>query len=505
MAFLILKSNPGSSGFIVIQDLGYLVPTGGQQVTLDEDDDIYRAQASVNLQEFLVDDAFGVGSSTIILNDGSSDIPQAQALNFLATVLLPQGDEEFGVVKTNVAGQVEDDLAFDGTATVSNLTLGNDADAGGNRILNLPSSPSAPGDAVSAEYVDGLFVQSRAWKELLLTSDQFLDGASGAVRQATVFYLENQPTGGDVLSITDGTTTRQYGFSSGGDVVVTLGANVDDTMTNLAAAISGDGSGLWGAVKLEDLESINAGAGASTAGHVVVIYRAAQASDSLPDRMFGSFAVPADAKYVNFEAVGDYAPSTAIQLPSSDPSVKQFGIGRSFGSLLESETHLVRSGDTTHTWDGDDQQWQLTGAAGVNYGLVGDIQSLGSSAAAGTSDRIARADHVHVHGDRGGDGSASQHDADQIDIEGTYTVVSPGGATDSETGFCGSLESCAGEWDSIPQSGGWGHIFVCPVQVQESGDNPSRATRRRPNRCVSGVQVVNSKRFDLPRVDSGSE
>lgn len=434
---LIIKSNASTTADVLIADLGYPIPQAGGSVTLTSNDEIKKAQQSRKLRAYLVDDAYGAGSSTLILNDGLGDVAQADALNFLDILLLPAGDQDYGVVQTDDAGEITTNLVFDGTATVAGLVLGNDLDANGNEITGLPATPSGPTAAPSTAYVDGLFVQVRSWKELLIHSDQLLDGASGGVRQAGAFFLRNQPTSGDVLTIDDGSTPRDYGFGTGGDVTVTIGANIDDTLDNLAAAISGDGAGLWDAVVATDLESINDGTGAVTAGRVVVIYRAAQGADSYDDRLYGTFTTPADARYVNFNGESDYRLSTNSQVPSSDPAQKEFGIGRAYGSLATNETHLVRSGDTTYTWDNDGELWQLTGTGAISYGLVGDIQPLGSSLAAGTSNRVARADHVHTHGDRGGDGSASQHDADQIDVEGTYTTI---GAPDDVEAVLGNIE-----------------------------------------------------------------
>jgi hypothetical protein len=435
MATLIIKSNASQATNVQIRDVGYSILASGGSETLDTPEEIMEAQQSDYLRAFLVDDAYGVGSSTLILNDGLADIAQSDALNFLDTVILPQGDEDYGVVKTNASGQIDDDINWDGTATISNVVLGNDLNTAGNEVIGLPSVPSGPTASTSKEYVDQLFVQNRAWKEVLLQKEQLIDGAAGGVSQAIPLYLANQPSNGDTLSVTDGVLTRTYGFGSGGDVVVTIGANVDDTMSNLAATITGDGSSLWDAAKVTDLNSINGGGGSSTSGHLVVIYRESQSADSFDDRIFGTFTTQPDAQYVNYFGEKDYQSSLSAQLPTIDPAQKEFGIGRAFASLLANETHRVRSEDLGYTWDSDGEAWQLTDGSSIDYGLVSDIQPLGSSLGAGVSNRVARADHVHTHGDRGGDGAGSQHDADQVDVEGTYPIVSPSGPVSAEVAF----------------------------------------------------------------------
>lgn len=433
MAFtLVIKTNASQATDVTINDLGVIVPNSGGSITFTEAKEAEASQNSVDLRDFLTDDAYGAGSSTLILNDGSADIDQADALNFLDTIELPGGDEDYGVVTTNEDGNIETNLSFDGTATLSDVLLGNDLDTNGNEVVGLPATPSGPTAAASAAYVDALALESRAWKEILLVSDQ-LDSTNDALSQAIPFFLDGNAANSDTFTITDGTTTETFTFLNTTSVAfdVQIGASADDTMTNLVSQINTD-STLWSAVLASDLDDINDGSGTSTSGNVVVIYRTNQSSSSFDDRIYGSFSTASDAVYVNFNGESDYEISTNTQLPSADPGQKEFGIGDATSDLITGQTHLVRSGDEIYTWDSDGDQWNLTGS-GLDYGLVGDIQPLGSAAAAGVSNRVARADHVHTHGDRGGDGSASQHDADQIDVEGSYTNI--GSPSDAETAF----------------------------------------------------------------------
>ena len=115
-------------------------------------DEIQRLQESRNVRAYVVDDAYGVGSSTLILNDGTGDIPQADALQFLDMYLIPDSGN-YSVVKRNGSGQVDQDLDFDGTAEINNGKLGTDLDANSFRVVNgnrlavraspfcLPASP----------------------------------------------------------------------------------------------------------------------------------------------------------------------------------------------------------------------------------------------------------------------------------------------------------------------------------------------------------------------------
>ena len=142
---------------------------------------------------------------------------------------------------------------------------------------------------------------------------------NGTLRQAGVFYLTGNPTSGDTLVLTDGTTTRTFGFGAGGDVTVTIGATVADTMTELESAIATDVAGPWLAILSTGLTGISS--------NVLVIYRDDQTADSFPDRMYGTLTTPAFGQYVNYAGETDYSSTTSVQLLGADPGAKQFGPG----------------------------------------------------------------------------------------------------------------------------------------------------------------------------------
>ena len=94
MATLVLKTNAGQATNVTINDVGIVVPSGGlNPVTVTDSDTIRDIVDSDDLKTagtgLLLDDAFGAGSSTIILNDGLVDIAQADVLAFLSVVTLP--------------------------------------------------------------------------------------------------------------------------------------------------------------------------------------------------------------------------------------------------------------------------------------------------------------------------------------------------------------------------------------------------------------------------------
>jgi len=85
---LIIKSNPATLANVLIRDLGFDVTFGGASpfVELLDTEEIAEASASEDLRTLTTDDAFGVNSSTLILNNGVDDIPQGDIDAFLAGI-----------------------------------------------------------------------------------------------------------------------------------------------------------------------------------------------------------------------------------------------------------------------------------------------------------------------------------------------------------------------------------------------------------------------------------
>lgn len=88
MAVLVLRTNVGQATEVLIPDAGVEVPASGVPVTFESLDVLMELAQSVDLVALAQDDMFGVGSSTIIVNDGTSDIDQDLVDEFLDTVFL---------------------------------------------------------------------------------------------------------------------------------------------------------------------------------------------------------------------------------------------------------------------------------------------------------------------------------------------------------------------------------------------------------------------------------
>lgn len=119
MPTVIIKSNPGTTSPILLPDLGYSIPASGGEVQLESLDEITKAADSRSLAVFVVDEVYGGGSSTLILNDGLTDIPQEQALEFLAGVTVPDALDSLA---KNIAEDSFDEVVRTGGRITSVIT-----------------------------------------------------------------------------------------------------------------------------------------------------------------------------------------------------------------------------------------------------------------------------------------------------------------------------------------------------------------------------------------------
>jgi hypothetical protein len=120
-----IKSNASQATAVLIKDMGIVIPALGGSETLTEFRAILRAQRSGDLRALLIDDAHGADSSTLILNDGVSDVPQADASACLDVASFRNSGGPFSAMTADGAG---------------------DFDAMTHRVVNL-SAPINPNDA----------------------------------------------------------------------------------------------------------------------------------------------------------------------------------------------------------------------------------------------------------------------------------------------------------------------------------------------------------------------
>jgi len=225
------------------------------------------------------------------------------------------------------------------------------------------------------QYVNGvaLYLQviensGNLFRDPVLSVEQLLDPPTGGIAPGAPWFLDEQPVDGDTVTLendTDGSETFTFRtVVTSVPFEVLIGTDADDTMINLAVAI-GLQSVYWDAKKFTNGEALNPGSGSSTAGHVVGIWKR-QPDNGDNDRIYGTFATPADAKTVNYlGATEKYTYDTVTAMASADPTIGTFGFGVAQVDLINSERRGVLAEDQTWLWDADGVKWILASGAGV--------------------------------------------------------------------------------------------------------------------------------------------
>ena len=250
-------------------------------------------------------------------------------------------------------------------ATTDSMTLGGLTMSGGNiamgtnKITGLADGTD-DNDAVNKSQLDQAIITGGTVKEVLLTSSQ-LDNTDG-IYAAMMTYFANNPSSGNTITITDGTTTRTYGAGTGGDVQYTIGGTPWDTMQNFATAVAGDGSASWTAEATQEFDEINSNG-------VVIILEDATGAGLSTLRMYGTFGTQADLQVVEYSdgttADLDYANNTSSTAVTTDPAGGRAGFQRQQSSLVDGEIHYTRLTDVTYAWDDSDNIWQTMSGSGA--------------------------------------------------------------------------------------------------------------------------------------------
>lgn len=250
-----------------------------------------------------------------------------------------------------------EEMATSDSMTLGGLTVesgGNIALSGGGEVTGLPATPSGATAAASKAYVDQLVVTGGPAKGAVLHTDQ-LDGTAG-IFAATALTFQAQPVSGDNVTLSDGTTTRTYQFGTGGDVTVTIGATVADSMQNLADAIEADGSAIWGANLTTNLDAINSDG-------VIVIYE--DSNTGTAPYIYGTWTTQANVEFVDFTDETEYVKKTLDTLPTT-ASATNFGLRVVTASLVDGELRYALESDILYSWDDSTDTWiTLSSSAGI--------------------------------------------------------------------------------------------------------------------------------------------
>jgi len=338
------------------------------------------------------------------------------------------------------AGRATGQTLIGGTGASESLTLESTSDgtkgsiialdnivmSGASEVTGLPAVPTGATAAASKAYVDASVSGGASWKEVLLTSSQ-LDSVNDGINQAGAFFLANTAQIGDTFTVDDGATSETWTYAgASAPNAPDIGASALDSMTDLAARINTD-STKWAALLATALQGIN------PAGNVVVVYRVVPAA-ATTDRIYGVFATPADAQYVDYGAALDYRSSAAANLPAADPATANFGLGRILAALEPNDTHQVRNEDNAYVWNEDNTTWQLSGGAVVlatsgSGGAVVGQSTFDSDKSLLVAGGVAE---VRV------DGSSITFTAGQLSVAGGAVPVATsgaGGATEGKATF----------------------------------------------------------------------
>jgi hypothetical protein len=383
---LIIKSNASQATNVLLRDLGYEIPSSGGQVDLTEWEAIEQARDSEDLRAFLVDDAFGANSSTLILNDGSGDIAQADAIAFLESVAEPGLNSTYGYIKRADDGTIDSANTFDGQQTFNNLLLGADADAGGFKLTNLADGTAAT-DAVTKQQLDSVSAGLDPKESVRTSTTAALSTwiAAGSGVGKTLTSPNNLVTNNDFDGVTVAVNDRVLVKDGGPNATPAIDNGIYE-VTQLADGVSNPTILTRATDFDQDVEV--------TAGAFTFITEGSTNADT------GWVLQGPDPLTV------DTSPLNWVQFTGAGAVVAGDGLTKS-GNILN-----VGAGNGIIV-NADDVE--------VDFGEVGDIQPLGIALSAGVLNESARADHVHTHGDRGGDGTVSQHDADQVDVETSHS------------------------------------------------------------------------------------
>lgn len=175
---------------------------------------------------------------------------------------------------------------------------------------------------------------------------QLQDGSGVRVTQGQAVKFTGQPSSGDVFITYDGTTTRTY--TAGTDY--TIGATLDDSVRNLAAAIEADGSRICRAqaVTFDDLDSSN----------LVMTLAATNTGATYETYAYSSSGSGNSwSNQPEYTAQFDGTSDDTTTMPNAQQAATNFSTEISNSALNDGDTYVCRSCGSWERNDGDDDQW----------------------------------------------------------------------------------------------------------------------------------------------------
>lgn len=97
---IVIQTNASQVSDVTIRDMGIIIPNSGGNETFTDIGNFSDCKLSNNLRTLATDDAFGVGSSTLIITDGTNTIAQGEIDAFLDS-LGETTPTNFGVLVTD--------------------------------------------------------------------------------------------------------------------------------------------------------------------------------------------------------------------------------------------------------------------------------------------------------------------------------------------------------------------------------------------------------------------
>ncbi len=236
---------------------------------------------------------------------------------------------------------IEFDRIKDGSKILldDSAVLAADLDAGGYVLTNIGDGVN-DSDAASYGQLQSVVTQAKLWKEVVFHEEQLKDSPSGGIYGAQVIKMGTNLATGDTVSLNDGTSTENFVA----DTDFTVGATINDTITNLANEIDSNSSIAVTAVT-DSLDSIDP----TNLVMVIIQDTIGEATD-----VFGNAGAAAKLTYADptLDNLYEADATDLVAIPTADGS-GNFGFSRAQGSLVANETHMSRNNDGSYTWDDD--------------------------------------------------------------------------------------------------------------------------------------------------------